>query len=35
VVDFFSETEGLDASAIDLDTLVPAAEIFAELAASE
>lgn len=32
VVDFFSETEGLDASAIDLETLVPAPAVFAELA---
>jgi ABC-type nitrate/sulfonate/bicarbonate transport system substrate-binding protein len=31
VVDFFSETEGLDASGIDLETLVPAPEFFAEL----
>jgi NitT/TauT family transport system substrate-binding protein len=35
VVDFFSETEGLDASAVDLATLVPAPAFFAELAASE
>lgn len=35
VVDFFAETEGLDASAIDLDSLVPAPGIFAEAMAAE
>ena len=35
VVDFFSETEGLDASTIDLETLVPAPAFFAEAAGGE
>ncbi len=34
VVDFFSATEGLDASAIDLETLVPAPGFFADFMAS-
>jgi ABC-type nitrate/sulfonate/bicarbonate transport system substrate-binding protein len=35
VVDFFAETEGLDASAIDLETLVPAPAYFAEAISGE
>jgi ABC-type nitrate/sulfonate/bicarbonate transport system substrate-binding protein len=34
VVDFFAASEGLDASAIDLRTLVPAPDLFAELTAA-
>ncbi len=35
VVDYFAAAEGLDASAIDLETLVPAAAYFAALTAAE
>jgi len=35
VVDYFGKAEGLDTSAIDLTTLVPAPAVFAELSANE